>query len=62
MSNFDYLFDMRDEGYSPEEILEAATSGASPQEWADLAKQEAEMEGEIVNKPSRKSRRKSKNK
>lgn len=57
MSDWDFLHEMRDEGYSSEEIADAAASGASPRDWEYIAKQEAKMEREIVNKPSRKSRR-----
>ena len=56
MSDWDFLYEMRDEGYSPEEIADAAASGASPQDWEYIAKQEAKMERETANKPSRKVR------
>ena len=44
MSDWDFLHEMRDEGYSPEDIADAAASGASPREWEYIAKQEKKME------------------
>lgn len=44
MSDWDFLHEMRDEGYSPEDIADAAASGASPREWEYIAKQETKME------------------
>lgn len=46
MSDWDFLHEMQDEGYSPEEIAEAAASGASPREWAYIEKQELKAEWE----------------
>lgn len=46
MSDWDFLHEMRDEGYSPEDIADAAASGASPREWEYIAKQETKMEWE----------------
>jgi hypothetical protein len=33
MSDWDFLYEMHDQGYSPEEIADAASSGAAPWEW-----------------------------
>jgi hypothetical protein len=38
MSDWDFLHEMRDEDYSPEDIADAAASGASPREWEYIAK------------------------
>jgi len=40
MSDWDFLYDMNNEGYSSEEIADAASSGASPRDWDQIAKQE----------------------
>ncbi len=40
MSDWDFLYDMNDQGYSSEEIADAAGSGASPSEWEHIEKQE----------------------
>lgn len=39
MSDWDFLHEMHDRGYSPEEIADAAGSGAAPWEWAQLSKE-----------------------
>jgi len=49
MSDWDFLHEMRDEGYSPEDIADAAASGASHREWEYIAKQETKMELEDLN-------------
>ncbi len=36
MSDWDFLYEMRERGYSPEEIADAAGSGAAPWEWEDI--------------------------
>lgn len=36
MSDWDFLYEMNDRGYSPEQIADAAGSGAAPWEWAQL--------------------------
>ena len=33
MSDWDFLYEMNERGYSPEEIADAAGSGAAPWEW-----------------------------
>lgn len=38
MSDWDFLHEMHDRGYSPEEIADAAGSGATPWEWDSLAR------------------------
>lgn len=37
MSDWDFLHEMHDRGYSPEEIADAAGSGAAPWEWEDIS-------------------------
>jgi hypothetical protein len=48
MSDWDFLHDMRDEGYSPEEIADAAGSGVAPWEWKYVSNEwiDSELEGE----------------
>lgn len=46
MSDWDFLYEMNALGYSPEEIADAASSGAAPWEWAHIAKQEIKTEWE----------------
>jgi hypothetical protein len=46
MSDWDFLYEMNERGYSPEEIVDAAGSGAAPWEWAHIAKQEMKAEWE----------------
>jgi hypothetical protein len=41
MSDWDFLYDMHDQGYSADAIADAAGSGASPEEWEHIARQEA---------------------
>jgi hypothetical protein len=36
MSDWDFLHDMRDEGYSPEQIIDAAACGYNPWEWVPV--------------------------
>ncbi|MCF6193432.1 MAG: SHOCT domain-containing protein [Kangiellaceae bacterium] len=43
MSDWDFLHEMKDEGYSSEDIADAAASGASPRDWEYIAKQEAKV-------------------
>ena len=44
MSDWDFLYEMNDRGYSPEEIADAAGSGAAPWEWEQIANQEIKAE------------------
>lgn len=37
MSDWDFLHEMHDRGYSPEEIADAAASGAAPWEWDSIS-------------------------
>jgi hypothetical protein len=46
MSDWDFLHDMHNRGYSPEEIADAAGSGAAPWQWDQIAKQETNAEWE----------------
>lgn len=46
MSDWDFLYEMNARGYSPEEIADAAGSGAAPWEWEHIAKQEIKTEWE----------------
>lgn len=39
MSDWDFLYEMNERGYSPEEIADAAGSGAAPWEWEDINKE-----------------------
>lgn len=40
MGDWDFLYDMNEQGYSSEEIADAAGSGAAPSEWDHIVKQE----------------------
>ena len=40
MGGWDFLYDMANEGCSAEDIMEAQTSGASPEQWGELERQE----------------------
>jgi len=44
MSDWEFLYDMNEQGYSSEEIADAAGSGATPWEWEHMAKQEIKTE------------------
>lgn len=46
MSDWDFLHEMRDRGYTQEEIDGAMASGAAPWEWEWIAKQEIKAEWE----------------
>jgi hypothetical protein len=37
MSDWDFLYEMNERGYSPEEIADAAASGAAPWEWENIS-------------------------
>ena len=47
MSDWDFLYEMNEPGYSPEEIADAAGSGAAPWEWAHIGPQD------VLNKVKR---------
>lgn len=42
MGDWEFLYDMKNEGYSEEDIMDAQGSGATPAEWAEIEKQERE--------------------
>ena len=44
MGDWDFLHDMKNEGYSDQDIMDAQTSGATPAEWDYIAKQERQEE------------------
>jgi hypothetical protein len=46
MGDWEFLYDMKNEGYSDEDIMEAQASGASPEQWAEIEKQERKAEWE----------------
>lgn len=46
MSDWDFLYEMKDRGYSEAEIQGAMSSGAAPWEWASIEKQERKGEWE----------------
>jgi hypothetical protein len=39
MSDWDFLYEMNERGYSPEQIADAASSGAAPWEWEYLSRE-----------------------
>ncbi|SHI09946.1 SHOCT domain-containing protein [Desulfofustis glycolicus] len=46
MGDWEFLYDMKNGGYSDEDILEAQSSGATPEEWAEIERQERKEEWE----------------
>ena len=48
MSDWEFLYEMHDRGYSAEEIADAAGSGAAPWEWAHIDREwaKAQLDGE----------------
>lgn len=48
MSDWDFLYEMNDRGYSPEEIADAAATGVAPWEWKHIDREwvDAQLEGE----------------
>jgi hypothetical protein len=58
MSDWDFLYEMNERGFSPQEIADAASSGAAPWEWEcisrewldDQFEEQSENEGFQVNK------------
>jgi hypothetical protein len=48
MSDWDFLHEMRERGFTPEEIADAAASGAAPWEWECISREwiDAKLEGE----------------
>ncbi len=56
MSDWDFLYEMHDRGYSPDEIMDAAGSGAAPWEWEYIDKQwiDAQFEGpQLADEPGK---------
>lgn len=53
MSDWDFLHEMHQQGYSPEEIADAAGSGAAPWEWEYLERGwvNAQLDGELLASP-----------
>lgn len=49
MSEWDFLYDMNAQGYSMDEILDAMASGASPEEWNEIERQEKKQNGKNLN-------------
>lgn len=56
MSDWDFLHDMHDAGYSADAIADAAGSGAAPWEWEHISRQEAQ-ESEIPKELEQKQTR-----
>jgi hypothetical protein len=52
MSDWDFLHEMNERGYSPEEIADAAGSGAAPWEWEFISREwiDSQLEG-VATKP-----------
>lgn len=48
MSDWDFLYEMHERGYSPEEIADAAGSGAAPWEWEYISREwvDSRIDGE----------------
>lgn len=48
MSDWEFLYEMNERGYSPDEIADAASSGAAPWEWEQISADwvDSEFEGE----------------
>jgi len=48
VSDWDFLYEMNERGYSPEEIADAAGSGAAPWEWEYISREwiDSQLEGE----------------
>ena len=45
MSDWDFLYEMRELGCSDEEIMDAQSSGAAPWEWDEIDKEEKKSNG-----------------
>lgn len=48
MGDWDFLYDMKDQGYSEDAIMDAMSSGAAPWEWDYIAKQERKTAWEAL--------------
>ena len=51
MGDWDFLYEMRERGYSPEEIADAASSGAAPYEWEAMIDKEW-LDSQLALEPS----------
>jgi hypothetical protein len=53
MSDWDFLYEMHERGYSAEEIADAAASGVAPYEWQYIDRDwvDAQFEGESEDEP-----------
>ena len=49
MGDWEFLYDMKNEGYSDEDIMEAQASGASPEQWAHIEKQEKKNKNDNIS-------------
>jgi hypothetical protein len=49
MGDWDFLYEMNERGYSPEEIADAASSGAAPWEWEYISREwiDSELDDEL---------------
>lgn len=56
MSDWEFLHEMNEQGYSPEEIADAATSGLAPWEWQYISKEWIDSQLEIEPEELFKSR------
>lgn len=53
MGDWDFLNDMKAEGYNEKDIRDAQATGAMPKQWAEIAKQEKEeREAELEKRKS----------
>ena len=48
MGDWDFLYEMRERGYSPEEIADAASCGVAPWQWEDIDREWVDSELEFV--------------
>lgn len=48
MGDWDFLYEMRERGYSPEEIADAASCGVAPWQWKDIDREWVDSELEVV--------------
>ncbi len=49
MGDWDFLYEMNERGYSPEEIADAAGSGATPWEWKHISREW--IDSQLENEP-----------
>jgi len=48
MGDWDFLYEMRERGYSPEEIADAASCGVAPWQWSDIDREWVDSDLEVV--------------